>query len=94
MDDVVTAACFDEDARAVLLAAHSRSLQSTPIPGADGRPQGVFSTHHTRPGHTYSAAELDALDRIAREAGAWLDWHRATTLRGALDDLHRRARSA
>lgn len=94
VDDVVTAACFDEDARAVLLAAHSRSLQSTPIPGADGRPQGVFSTHHTRPGHTYSAAELDALDRIAREAGAWLDWHRATTLRGALDDLHRRARSA
>ncbi|MBL1109452.1 ANTAR domain-containing protein [Streptomyces sp. 5-8] len=92
VEDVVTAPYFDEDSRAVLLAAHCRSLQSTPIPGAGGQPQGMFSTHHARPGHAYTAAELGALDRIAEEAGAWLDWHRRTTLHRALEDLHDRAR--
>ncbi|MFI2760258.1 GAF domain-containing protein [Streptomyces echinatus] len=91
VDDVVTAPFFDEDSRAVLLAAHCRSLQSTPIPGAGGLPQGMFSTHHARPCHAYTEAELGTLDRIAREAGAWLDWHRKITLHSALEDLHRRA---
>ncbi|MGW3168979.1 GAF and ANTAR domain-containing protein [Streptomyces sp. NPDC001153] len=91
VDDVATAPDFDETSRAVMLAAHSRSLQCTPIPGSAGRPQGVFSTHHDQPGHAYTGAELGALDRVAREAGAWLDWYRTTTVRDALEDLHGRA---
>jgi GAF domain-containing protein len=91
VEDVATAPDFDETSRAVLLAAHSRSLQCTPIPGPAGRPQGMFSTHHDQPGHAYTGAELGALDRVAREAGAWLDWYRTTTLRAALEDLQRRA---
>lgn len=91
VEDVATVPDFDETSRAVLLAAHSCSLQCTPIPGLAGRPQGMFSTHHDQPGHAYTGAELGALDRVAREAGAWLDWYRTTTLRAALEDLHRRA---
>ncbi|WP_225824604.1 ANTAR domain-containing protein [Streptomyces naphthomycinicus] len=94
VDDVVTTPFFDEASRAVLLAAHSRSVQSTPIPGSGGRPQGMFSTHHARPGRACTDAELSALDRLAGEAGAWLDWQRTTTLRGALEDLHHRARTS
>ncbi|MGW1912850.1 hypothetical protein ACWCQS_19490 [Streptomyces sp. NPDC002076] len=51
----------------------------------------MFSTHHDQPGHAYTGAELGALDRVAREAGAWLDWYRTTTVRAALEELHRRA---
>ncbi|MEV6296621.1 GAF domain-containing protein [Streptomyces sp. NPDC051896] len=91
VEDVATAPDFDETARAVMLAAHSRSLQCTPIPGPAGRPQGMVSTHHDQPGHAYTGDELGALDRVAREAGAWLDWYRTTTVRDALEDLHRRA---
>jgi anti-anti-sigma regulatory factor len=93
VDDVVTAPNFDEPSRAMVLAAHSRSVQSTPIPGPAGRPQGMFSTHHERPGRAFTGAELGALDAVAREAGAWLDWYRTTTLQDALEDLHRRARA-
>ncbi|WP_191872998.1 GAF and ANTAR domain-containing protein [Streptomyces filipinensis] len=91
VDDVATTPDVDEPSRAVLLAAHSRSMQCTPIPGPAGRPQGMVSTHHDQSGHTYTGAELGALDRVAREAGAWLDWYRTTTVRDALEDLHRRA---
>ncbi|MFC9930230.1 GAF domain-containing protein [Streptomyces sp. NPDC127190] len=91
IEDVATAPVYDEASRAVMLAAHSRSLQCTPIPGPAGRPQGAFSTHHHQPGHTYTEAELGALDTVAREAGAWLDWYRETTVQEALADLHRRA---
>ncbi|MGW3202691.1 GAF domain-containing protein [Streptomyces sp. NPDC001135] len=91
VDDVATTPVYDESSRAVLLAAHIRSLQCTPIPGPAGRPQGMFSTHYDRPGHAYTGAELGALDRVAREAGAWLDWHRTNTVRDALEDLHGRA---
>ncbi|MFF5027987.1 STAS domain-containing protein [Streptomyces collinus] len=91
VDDVATAPEYDEPSRAVMLAAHSRSLQCTPIPGPDDRPQGMFSTLHTRPGHAYTEAEFGALDTAAREAGAWLDWYRATTVTDALEDLHRAA---
>ncbi|MGW7524764.1 hypothetical protein [Streptomyces sp. NPDC054783] len=94
VDDVATAPEFDETSRAVMLAAHSRSLQCTPIPGSAGRPQGLFSTHHDQPGHAYTGAELGALDGVAREAGAWLDWYRTTTVRDALEDLHGRAQRA
>ncbi|MFD9092644.1 hypothetical protein [Streptomyces collinus] len=51
----------------------------------------MFSTHHDRPGHAYTEAEFGALDTAAREAGAWLDWYRATTVTDALEDLHRTA---
>ncbi|MET8581173.1 STAS domain-containing protein [Streptomyces collinus] len=91
VDDVATAPEYDEPSRAAMLAAHSRSLQCTPIPGPGDRPQGMFSTHHDRPGHAYTEAEFGALDTAAREAGAWLDWYRATTVTDALEDLHRTA---
>jgi GAF domain-containing protein len=93
VDDVASSPYFDEPSRAMVLAAHSRSVQSTPVPGPAGRPQGVFSTHHERPGHVFTGTELGALDAVAREAGAWLDWYRTTTLLDALEDLHRRARA-
>ncbi|MEU6776396.1 STAS domain-containing protein [Streptomyces sp. NPDC046759] len=94
VEDVATAPDFDEASRAVLLAAHSRSLQCTPIPGPAGRPQGMVSTHHDQPGHAYTGAELGALDQVAREAGVWLDWYRTTTVRDALEELHHRAQQA
>ncbi|MFS4091344.1 GAF domain-containing protein [Streptomyces sp. AF1A] len=93
VDDVASSPYFDEPSRAMVLAAHSRSVQSTPVPGPAGRPQGVLSTHHERPGHVFTGTELGALDAVAREAGAWLDWYRTTTLLDALEDLHRRARA-
>ncbi|MFF9174206.1 GAF domain-containing protein [Streptomyces sp. NPDC014793] len=88
VDDVARAPDFDEPSRAVALAAHSRSVQCTPIPGPAGRALGVFSTHHAQPGHDFTGAQFAALDRVAREAGAWLDWHRTTTVLDALEDLH------
>jgi anti-anti-sigma regulatory factor len=91
VDDVATAPDFDEPARAAILAVPSRSVQCTPIPGRADRPQGMLCTHHTQPGHTYTAAELTALDTVAAEAGRWLDWYRTNTLQDALEDLHRRA---
>ncbi|MER6258763.1 STAS domain-containing protein [Streptomyces sp900105245] len=93
VDDVATASVFDEPSRAAVLAVHIRSVQCTPIPGVAGGPQGMVSTHHTRPGHTYTPGELDALDGVAREAGEWLDWYRGSRLEDALEDLHRRAQS-
>ncbi|MEV5733810.1 ANTAR domain-containing protein [Streptomyces sp. NPDC052292] len=91
VDDVASAPEFDEPSRAATLAAHSRSVQCTPIPGPAGRAQGMLSTHHAQAGHAFTGAEFVALDTVAREAGAWLDWYRTTTVLDALEDLHRRA---
>ncbi|MEU1461144.1 GAF domain-containing protein [Streptomyces sp. NPDC005727] len=91
VDDVASAPDFDEPSRAATLAAHSRSVQCTPIPGPAGRAQGMFSTHHAQPGHDFTGAQFVALDTVAREAGAWLDWYRTTTVLDALEDLHRSA---
>ncbi|MFG2264702.1 GAF domain-containing protein [Streptomyces sp. NPDC048720] len=93
VDDVASAPDFDEPSRAAALAAHSRSVQCTPIPGPAGRAQGMFSTHHAQPGHDFTGAELEALDLVAREAGAWLDWYRTSTVVDALEDLHRSAQA-
>jgi len=91
VDDVASAPDFDEPSRATTLAAHIRSVQCTPIPGPAGRAQGMLSTHHPQPGHDFTGAQLAALDKVAREAGVWLDWYRTTTVLDALEDLHRGA---
>ncbi|MFJ4626836.1 GAF domain-containing protein [Streptomyces sp. NPDC088847] len=86
--DIATDPVHDDDTRAVLLAAGSRSLLSTPVPGSHGRRNAVLTTHHPRPHHSWSPTELAALDEIAAQGGAWLTWYRRTRLLDALEHLH------
>ena len=65
--DVRTESLYSDGARAAMLSAGSRSLQSTPLLGPGGEVLGVFSTHHRR-AHVPSRAELHNLDRLAAVA--------------------------
>lgn len=89
--EVATDPLYDDDARQVILAAGARSVQSTPMLSANGHCIGVYSTHDTLPGRTFSDAESKVLDRLAGQAGAWLDWHHRTAVLDALEHLHQRA---
>jgi hypothetical protein len=51
------------------------------------------STMHPEPDQTPSPRECEFLDRIGREAGAWLAWHRRATVLDALEHLHRICRA-
>jgi anti-anti-sigma factor len=79
--------------QAVLMSFGSRAMHSSPLPAPVGRPIGVVSAHHTRPGRVPTEAEHRRLDTIVTEAGAWLDWHRRTVMLDALEHVHRSARS-
>ncbi len=89
--EVATDPVYDDASRRTMLAAGSRSVQSTPLMAPTGRTVGVYSTHDAHPGRTYSPAEAGALDDIARQTGAWLDWHQHTVVLDALEHLHQRA---
>lgn len=55
----------------VMERAGALAVQSTPLFGRGGAVVGMLSTHYEKP-HEPSAAELAALDRIARHAGELL----------------------
>jgi anti-anti-sigma factor len=90
--DVATDPLFSEPRSMVLRQAGCRSAQSTPLIAPDGPVLGTLSTYDTRPGRHLSPAETAQLDLVAREAGAWLDWHRRTVVLDALEFLHQRVR--
>lgn len=76
----------------VLRQAGCCSAQVTPLIAPDGPALGTLITYDARPGHRPSTAEAAELDQVAREAGAWLDWHQRTIVLDALEFLHQRAR--
>lgn len=82
----------DEATRQMLLTAGVRSVQWTPLLDR-GHVLGAVSTMHPEPNQTPSPRECELLDRIGREAGAWLAWHRRATVLDALEHLHRTARA-
>ncbi|HKN96209.1 MAG TPA: ANTAR domain-containing protein, partial [Pseudonocardiaceae bacterium] len=93
--DVATSPAYAEPAaRAAMLAANGRAIQSTPLVAPDGHCHGMVSTLDGHPGRTPSPAEEAALDRIGREAGAWLAWHQRTVVLDVLEDVHDAARRA
>ncbi|MBM9503244.1 GAF domain-containing protein [Actinacidiphila acididurans] len=89
--EVATHPVYDEDARRVMLTDGVRSVQSTPLTAPSGRRVGMVSTHYPQPRRVHTTAELGALDRLAAEAAAWLEWHHETVVRAALEDVHRQA---
>ncbi|HEX3593272.1 MAG TPA: STAS domain-containing protein [Pseudonocardiaceae bacterium] len=82
----------DEATRAMLLTGGVRSVQWTPLLDG-GHVLGAVSTMHPEPDQTPSPRECEFLDRIGREAGAWLAWHRRATVLDALEHLHRICRA-
>lgn len=91
VEDVASDPVFGDTARQVILSAGARSVQSSPMLDSFGHCIGIYSTHHTRPGLSYSQAQTKVLDTIAAQSGAWLDWHQQTTVLDALETLHERA---
>ncbi|MCF6525457.1 ANTAR domain-containing protein [Streptomyces sp. JJ36] len=89
--DVATGSgAFPESVRAVLLAAGSRAVHSTPL--TDGAAcVGVANAHMARPGRMLTSGQARALDEMGAQAGRWLTWHRNTAVRDALKYLHLRA---
>lgn len=88
--DVATDAAYTPESRSVMLAAGYRACHSVPLRGP-ARLEGMVSTHFRRTCPVLSPAQCRALDELGRQAGAWLDWHQATVVADALDDLHIRA---
>ena len=74
-------------------AAGLRCVHSVPLTGAGHPTMGVVSTLHRPPAPPTSAEAAAALDVVATESAAWLDWHQRTIVLDALEDLHRAARS-
>ena len=60
------------DAARVMEDAGARAVQSTPLVSASGAILGMLSTHYDEP-RIAPAANLEAIDRIARRASFWLD---------------------
>lgn len=93
VSDVASDPLFTDDARAILLAAGSRGVHSTPLTSGRQRCVGVVSTYLDRPAEPLTAAQARALDELADQAGQWLRWHQTTVLLDALEELHREALS-
>jgi GAF domain-containing protein len=89
--DVTADPAFTGPRGEVLRHAGCRSAQSTPLVAPDGPVLGTLSTYDSRPGRRPSPQEAARLDLVAREAGAWLDWHLRTVVLDALEFLHQRA---
>lgn len=79
-------------AAALLAAAGTAAVQSTPLVAPTGQVTGMASTHHDVAGRVPTAGEASELDRIAGEAGRWLHWHQRTVVLDALEHLHQHAR--
>lgn len=92
--DVARDRLLTEQTRAVLLDAGSLAVYSTPLTTDRNGCVGVVSAHLDRPAEPLTAAQARALDEVARQAGRWLSWHRATVLPDALEHLHREALAA
>jgi ANTAR domain len=88
--DVATDTAYTPASRSVMLAAGYRACHSVPLRGP-ARLEGMVSTHFRRTGPVLTPAQCRALDDLGEQAGAWLDWHQATVVADALDDLHARA---
>lgn len=91
VSDVASDPLFTDDARAILLAAGSRGVHSTPLTSGRQRCVGVVSIYLDRPAEPLTAAQARALDEVAGQAGQWLYWHQTTVLLDALEELHREA---
>jgi PAS domain S-box-containing protein len=76
IEDVATDPIYDEASRAVLLAAGSRAVQSTPLVSRSGHVLGIFSTHYRSPQRP-GERELRLLDVLARQAADLIERKRA-----------------
>ncbi|MFI5611960.1 ANTAR domain-containing protein [Amycolatopsis sp. NPDC051903] len=73
-----------------LLASGIHAVQSTPVRAPeDGRCLAVLSTHHHFSGHTPTAQETAALDRVADDTARWLEWRERDALLGAAERVLR-----
>ncbi len=91
VDDVQTHPLFADPAlRAVMLAAGTRAVQSTPLFSRSGRVLGMLSTHFEQPGRP-SEHELWLVDLFAGQAAALVEHSQTGTAR---DELLARERAA
>jgi hypothetical protein len=70
----------------VMLDAHVRAVQSTPLIGRSGRILGVLSTHYRRV-RVLGPEELQVIDRFARWAAVLAEWHDVGARRTAQPQL-------
>lgn len=89
MTDVATDPSFSADARAVMLRAHARAVQSTPLVALDGSVIGVVSSHHAE-ATEIPASALELVGRFAGRAAALIELRNAASL----DDMIRLKMSA
>jgi signal transduction histidine kinase len=92
VEDVAASPLFGAAARAVVLGAGARAVQSTPLVGRGGAVLGVFSTHYRTP-RPLTPRELRLLDMIARQVAGALERRRAEAEREALLARERAARA-
>jgi anti-anti-sigma factor len=83
----------DPTLRTLLGAAGLRSVHSVPLAVGD-QPTGVVTTLHDRRVRRATRNQAAALDVVATESAAWLDWYQRTVVLDALEHLHDAARSA
>jgi hypothetical protein len=81
--DVATDPNFGEDAREVMLRAHARAVQSTPLVTLEGSVIGVVSSHYAE-ATAIPAPALELVGRLARRAAALIELRSATSLDGII----------
>ncbi|KUN82225.1 antitermination regulator [Streptomyces bungoensis] len=86
--DVAASDTFDEASREAILETGSRACHSTPLLSPNGTVIGMISSHHERPLHDLTPAQLTAMHDLGTQVGRWLLWHRNTAVLTALNHLH------
>ncbi|MBB5936151.1 ANTAR domain-containing protein [Streptomyces zagrosensis] len=92
--DVEQEPVFTEDARRVILAAGSKAAHSVPLTSDSGVCLGMVSAHLDHVLRPLSTAQIDAMERVGRQAGRWLFWYDRTVVIDALEYLHATARNS
>ncbi|NKI41934.1 ANTAR domain-containing protein [Streptomyces sp. LD120] len=84
---------FGEGLGRLLRKAGVGRAHCAPLLSPAGARTGVITVFAPVGRDRLSETESKALDLIAAQTGAWLDWHRRTVVMDALEFLHRRART-
>jgi anti-anti-sigma factor len=85
---------LDPSTRNLLHREGLDSVHSVPLL-TEGHPAaGVVSTLHRQPATRATPVQADALNVVATQSAAWLDWYQQTVVLDALEHLHNAARQA
>jgi len=86
--DVLEAKEFTEAARAVVLDAGIRSVQSTPLLDESGEVWGMVSTHSPLPHNLPPDSVMRTIQQEANECARWLRWYSESVLPEVLMFVH------